>query len=166
MSLRGQPCLQSDMPEGARHTRCARRSDWFPPGAEALSDTTMCVCSMLESIVPFSARVRARYCAGRRYQRHKRRRHADANDDGFHLPTVRAVPQRLPPPPPPPPPWEWSSRSSTTGCLFTIGLVLICLIPLVPVGRDEIGRRTEIGTPYCRPTPLTTLRLRGSSGRH
>lgn len=31
-------CVQSDMPEGARHTRCARRSDWFPPGAEALSE--------------------------------------------------------------------------------------------------------------------------------
>ena len=31
------------------------------------------------------ASVHARYCAGRRYQHQKRRRHADANDDGLHL---------------------------------------------------------------------------------
>jgi hypothetical protein len=47
--------------------------------------------SMLKVNVPVSARVRARYRAVRRYQHHKRRRHADANDDGFHLtPPCRA----------------------------------------------------------------------------
>jgi hypothetical protein len=47
--------------------------------------TTMCVCSMLRVTVPVSAPVPARYCAGRRYQHHRRERQADANDDGFHL---------------------------------------------------------------------------------
>jgi hypothetical protein len=48
--------------------------------------------SMLKVTVPVSARVRARYCAGRRYQHHKRRRHADGNDDGFHLtPPLRSL---------------------------------------------------------------------------
>jgi hypothetical protein len=50
------------------------------------------MCGPQRCMLKVPASVHARYCAGRRYQHQKRRRHADANDDGLQLtPPVQSL---------------------------------------------------------------------------